>query len=84
MFDASDLRGQRIVLGMPPLASLPGRNRCAPIHTNINIIRAGSFVVKAMVRISFVEFFSRSGVVSDIIMDDEIGRSTETAGSPMG
>jgi len=42
MFDASDLRGQRIVLGMPPLAPLPSRNRCAPSQnytkTNFHII----------------------------------------------
>jgi hypothetical protein len=63
MFDASDLRGQRIVLGMPPLAPLPGRNRCAPIQTNARIIRARTLVVKVMKHVFSVEFFSRYGTV---------------------
>ena len=73
MFDASDLRGQRIVLGMPPLAPLPGRNRCAPIQTNADIIRAAGLAVKGMKRKGRREFSSRYGTISVIIVRDEIG-----------
>ena len=84
MFDASDLRGQRIVLGMPPLAPLPSRNRCAPIQTNTDIIRAGAPVVKGMNRHSTADFFSRWRLASCIMAADETGRGTETASGPMG
>ena len=47
MFDANDLRGQRIVLGMPPLAPLPGRNQYAPIQTDDIIIGGNASAVKA-------------------------------------
>jgi hypothetical protein len=46
MFDANDLRGQRIVLGMPPLAHSSGRNQCAPKNFGKNIIRQFIVTVK--------------------------------------